>query len=123
MKQQDLKQVTEYAERLAALCYELAGFSDALAVGPDKIAIVDVCEKMGEPLETLRYISRYGSITARDPDGPAAKRPYIEALDSTAAACNTECLPYALGTCKYSPNNREGCPRYREIYPERVGRK
>lgn len=123
MKQQDIKQVTEYAERLAALCDELAGFSETLAVGPDKTAIIDVWEKMGEPLETLRYISRYGSITAKQPDGPTVKRPYIEALDDTAAACNTDCLAYARGTCKYSPNNRDNCPRYREIYPDRVGRK
>ena len=123
MKQQDIKQVAEYAERLAALCDELAGFSETLTVGPDKSAIIDVWEKMGEPLQTLRYISRYGSITAGQPDGPTMKRPYIEALDDTAAACNTDCLAYARGTCKYSPTNREGCPRYREIYPDRVGRK
>lgn len=48
---------------------------------------------------------------------------HVEALDDTAAACNTDCLAYARGTCKYSPNNRNNCPRYREIYPDRVGRK
>lgn len=123
MKKQDIKQVEKCADQMAALCDELAGLTETLPNGPDKNVIIDIWEKMGEPLRTLRYISRYGSITAIEPDGPTIKRPYIEALDGTAAACNTDCLAYARGTCKYSPNNRNNCPRYREIYPDRVGRK
>lgn len=123
MKQQDIKQVQEYADRLAALCDELAGFSETLAVSPDRAAIVEAWDKMGEPLETLRYISRYGSITAEPADGPTVTRPYCEALDSNAAACNTDCLAYARGTCKFGPFNRDDCPRYRETYPDRVGKK
>lgn len=122
MKQQDIKQVAEYADRLAALCDDLAGFAETLAVGSDKIAIADVLEKMGNPLRTLRYISRYGSITA-GPSGATDTRPYIENLDSTAAACNTDCPQYARGTCIYTRNTRKDCPRYREIYPDRAGRK
>ena len=135
MKQQDIKQVTEYAERLAALCDELAGFSETLAVGPDKTAIIDVWEKMGEPLETLRYISRYGSITA-EPPAATVKRPHVEALEDDTAACNTDCPLYSKGYCGYldsrrmtfSPSlwglkDKTDCPRYREIYPDRVGRK
>ena len=48
-------------------------------------------------------------------------------------ACNTDCLAYARGTCgyinvatisqpaeAYNLKDKRTCPRYREIYPERV---
>lgn len=55
---------------------------------------------------------------------------------SDAKACNTECTAYALGICGYidstllqSPpevfglKDKTECPRYREIYAERITRR
>lgn len=90
MKQQDIEQAAEFAERLDALCDEFAEFAERLEALCDEFAVLSKT---------------------------------IEALDSTADACNTDCWAFARGICKYSQNDRDNCPRYREIYTDRVGRK